>query len=139
MRKLKLDHQKLIGLINEAVIALKQTGQNVSLAADLAKVNTVLMGEKPDILPNSPHEATLALVSVLDEMDRQDQLWGADRQHDPFVWASILGEEFGEFNQAILHDLFGGEKAGTARNELVQVAAVALQIVEYYDRRNGCL
>jgi hypothetical protein len=34
-----------------------------------------------------------------------------------------------------LHDEFGGHKSGTAREEMVQVAAVALQIIEYYDRR----
>ncbi|MFD0709928.1 MazG-like family protein [Photorhabdus akhurstii] len=79
---------------------------------------------------------TCAINSVLSEMTKQDELWGADRDHDPFVWASILGEEIGEFNQAILHDQFGGGHAGTARDEAVQIAAVALQIIEYYDRKN---
>ncbi|KMW71186.1 hypothetical protein TI10_22385 [Photorhabdus luminescens subsp. luminescens] len=69
-------------------------------------------------------------------MTRQDKLWGADRDHSPFIWASILGEEVGEFNQAILHDQFGGSHAGTARDEAVQIAALALQIIEYYDHRN---
>lgn len=131
---MKTDYQRLIGLINEAVIVLKQTGQNVSLAADLEQMNLVLMGEPADFLSRSRHENTLALASVLDEMDRQDRLWGADRNHNPFIWASILGEEFGEFNEAILHDCFGGPKSGTARVELAQVAAVAMQIIEYYDR-----
>ncbi|MGN2479339.1 hypothetical protein ACTFJJ_07570 [Enterobacter roggenkampii] len=82
----------------------------------------------------SRHESTLALVSVLDEMEKQDRQWGADRNQHPFIWGAILGEEVGELNQAFLHDEFGGSHAGTARAEAVQVAAVALQLIEYYDR-----
>jgi NTP pyrophosphatase (non-canonical NTP hydrolase) len=38
---------------------------------------------------------------------------GADRNQDPFIWGAILGEEVGEFHQAVLHDRFGGKAAGT--------------------------
>ncbi|EFF9719615.1 hypothetical protein GIB53_27015, partial [Escherichia coli] len=31
----------------------------------------------------------------------------ADRNQDPFIWGAILGEEVGEFHQAVLHDRFG--------------------------------
>lgn len=81
------------------------------------------------------YSTTRAMNNVLSEMTKQDELWGADRNHDPFVWAAILSEEIGEFAQAILHDEFGGSHAGTARDEAVQIAAVALQIIEYYDRK----
>lgn len=84
---------------------------------------------------NIKHSNTNALADVIAEMQRQDNKWGADRNLDPFLWASILGEEVGEFNQAILHDHYGGKFAGTAREEIVQIAAVALQIIEYYDRK----
>ena len=80
------------------------------------------------------HFSTKAIGSVISEMNRQDKKWGADRDQHPFVWQTILSEEVGEFSQAILHDEFGGPKSGTAREEMVQVAAVALQIIEYYDR-----
>lgn len=80
------------------------------------------------------HFSTKAIESVIAEMNRQDKKWGADRNHHPFLWQTILSEEVGEFSQAILHDEFGGHKSGTAREEMVQVAAVALQIIEYYDR-----
>lgn len=80
------------------------------------------------------HFSTKAIGSVIAEMNRQDKKWGADRDQHPFVWQTILSEEVGEFSQAILHDEFGGHKAGTAREEMVQIAAVALQIIEYYDR-----
>lgn len=80
------------------------------------------------------HLSTKAIGSVIAEMNRQDEKWGADRDQHPFVWQTILSEEVGEFSQAILHDEFGGNKSGTAREEMVQIAAVALQIIEYYDR-----
>lgn len=80
------------------------------------------------------HASTNAMFDVLEEMKRQDEKWGADRNQHPFLWQVILGEEFGEVCQAILHDEFGGDHAGTAREELVQVAAVALQFIEQYDR-----
>ena len=80
------------------------------------------------------HFSTKAIGSVIAEMNRQDEKWGADRDLHPFVWQTILSEEVGEFSQAILHDEFGGHKLGTAREEMVQVAAVALQIIEHYDR-----
>ncbi|MCY9846605.1 MazG-like family protein [Pectobacterium jejuense] len=82
------------------------------------------------------HLNTRGLSDVVAEMDRQDIKWGADRDLDPFIWAAILGEEVGEYNQAILHDHYGGKCAGTCREELVQIAAVALQIIEYYDRKS---
>lgn len=80
------------------------------------------------------HAKTKALLDVIAEMNKQDEKWGADRNQHPFLWQVILGEEFGEVCQAILHDEFGGSHAGTAREELVQVAAVALQFIEQYDR-----
>ena len=83
------------------------------------------------------HLSTQAIAAVLCEMERQDSKWGSDRNLDPFLWAAILGEEVGEFNQAILHDYYGGKCAGTSRDELVQIAAVALQIIEYYDRQKS--
>ncbi|PWV83578.1 MazG-like family protein [Pantoea ananatis] len=80
------------------------------------------------------HQETEALKDVLAEMQRQDDKWGADRNLDPFIWGAILVEEVGEFHQAVLHDRFGGKAAGTSREEAVQIAAVALQIIEFYDR-----
>lgn len=82
----------------------------------------------------SIHETRPALASVITEMDKQDSRWGLDRDQHPYVWQTILTEEVGELAQAILHDDFGGSHAGTAREEAVQIAAVALQIIEYYDR-----
>jgi NTP pyrophosphatase (non-canonical NTP hydrolase) len=74
-----------------------------------------------------------ALTDVLAERRRQDAKWG-QRDHDPFIFLAILAEEMGEFSEAALHVLFGGSKAAGMREEAVQVAAVALAVVECLDR-----
>lgn len=75
-----------------------------------------------------------ALKKILKERDRQNVKWG-EQNHDDYRWLAILSEELGEVSQAILHDEFGGEAAGTVEEELVQVAAVAVQWLECIERR----
>jgi len=74
-----------------------------------------------------------ALADILAERTSQDLKWG-EQNHDPFAWATILMEEVGEFSQAALHYKFGGPTAANIREEAVQVAAVAMAIVECLDR-----
>lgn len=85
------------------------------------------------IIPD--HRVSKAAHDVFEEMNSQDRKWGANRDHHPSLWQLILGEEVGEVCQAMLHDEFGGDHAGTVRAELVQVAAVAMQMIEFYDRQ----
>jgi NTP pyrophosphatase (non-canonical NTP hydrolase) len=82
-----------------------------------------------------------SLDDVLLERLRQDALWG-EQNHELIVWISILMEEVGEFAQEVLEtkvfqnrfpERFTEE---TLREEAVQVAAVALAIVECIDRNN---
>lgn len=68
------------------------------------------------------------------ERERQNKKWG-EQNHDDYRWLAILTEEVGEAAQAILHDEFGGSHAGTAKTELVHVAAVAVQWLECMERR----
>lgn len=70
---MKLDYQKLILLINETVIALKQTGCNVSLAADLEKMKVGLAGELAKEKPS--------ITDVIAERQRQIRK-GSDSDHD---------------------------------------------------------
>lgn len=70
------------------------------------------------------------------ERARQNEKWG-EQNHDDYRWLAILTEEIGELAQAILHDEFGGRAAGTRNDELIQVAAVAVQWLECIERRNG--
>ena len=69
------------------------------------------------------------LEEVAAERARQDKKWGANRDHSPFFWLTILVEEVGEVAKAILeHDGHG------MRKELIQVGAVAVAICEWCDR-----
>lgn len=58
------------------------------------------------------------------ELRRQDEKWGETRDINPHVWTTVLGEEIGEVNRAVLEcnpeDLC---------RELVQVAAVSIAFV----------
>lgn len=67
-----------------------------------------------------------AILSVLDERKRQDNLWGK-QDHDPGTWALILLEELGEWAREELHRKFGGPEpynASHAHTEAVHTAAV---------------
>lgn len=78
----------------------------------------------------------MPIVDVSDERLAQNAKWGQQNHSDEW-WLAILGEEFGETSQAILHDRFGGKAAGTVRAELVQLAAVAMAWIECIDRRDS--
>lgn len=78
-----------------------------------------------------------AIMDILDERQRQDDKFGADRNLDPLLWQAVLTEEVGEAAQGALHQVFGGPAAEGYRAELVQVAAVALAMIEAYDRNGG--
>lgn len=83
-------------------------------------------------------------MSVLDDVAaerlRQDSRWG-EQNHDPNDYFAILAEEFGEVAKEVVEWRFGIEKSNrahrltTIRAELVQVAAVAVAMIEAIDRR----
>ena len=81
------------------------------------------------------------LSEVKRERERQDGKWG-QQNHSPEVWLLILGEEVGEANRAALEALAPcGNPIGDRREwlmayrkELVQVAAVAIAMIESVDR-----
>jgi NTP pyrophosphatase (non-canonical NTP hydrolase) len=80
-------------------------------------------------------QTMLAIWSVIRERDRQNAKWGR-RDHDPLFWLAILTEELGEVAKEVVEMNGGDPLAGLARlrNELVQLAAVAVAAVEYVDR-----
>jgi NTP pyrophosphatase (non-canonical NTP hydrolase) len=85
------------------------------------------------------------MQSILDEIKEerksQDAKWG-EQNHDPFKWLCILGEEVGEVNAAVCNAFhwqtpergFGPIELKNYRAELIQVAAVAVSMVECLDR-----
>ena len=74
------------------------------------------------------------------ERNRQGGKWG-EQNHHPLEWLAILGEEVGEVNEAALEAHFVGyDRTGNwsdYRKELIQVAAVAVAMVQCYDRNRG--
>lgn len=77
------------------------------------------------------------LIEVLQERKRQNQKF-KEQNHSPMEWVAILGEEFGEVSKAAVEAHFTGyDSTGNwdeYRMELVQVAAVAVAMIECLDR-----
>ena len=69
------------------------------------------------------------LQEVAKERQRQDAKWGVQR-HNPLTWLAILGEEVGEVNKAVLENIFSKKGLENYREELIQVAAVAVAAIE---------
>ena len=63
---------------------------------------------------------------VKHERNQQDYKWGHPLDRKDAPWLPILGEEYGEVCRACL----GNDDAGNLRDELVQVAAVAIAWLE---------
>ena len=77
-----------------------------------------------------------ALQLVDDERNRQDAKWG-EQNHEPEIWVGILGEEYGEYCEAVNETVFNNgpeerRKGGTGNmiKELTHVAAVAVGAIE---------
>jgi NTP pyrophosphatase (non-canonical NTP hydrolase) len=71
---------------------------------------------------------SVVLLEVAEERARQDDKWGV-QDHSPAWWCVIETEELGEVARAI----YEGDLRQT-REELVQVAAVAVAAIESIDR-----
>lgn len=77
------------------------------------------------------------ISEVIEERERQNKKWG-QQDHTPVEWCAILGEEYGEVCKAALEAHFEHKdpvkSIAEYRMELIQVAAVAIQMVECLDR-----
>ena len=79
------------------------------------------------------------ICDILEERKRQDEKWG-EQNHSPMEWLPILMEEVGEASKAALDFYFGNTTSVCVddfRNEMVQVAAVAVAMIESFDRNEG--
>ncbi|TGL06463.1 hypothetical protein EHQ43_08600 [Leptospira bouyouniensis] len=106
-------------------------------------------------MENPSNETILVLEEVKKERERQDLKWGKNRTHTPQEWLMILGEEVGEVNRAALQSYFNYPLPGEGididdlvssterrqarwnmeyRKELIQVAAVAVAMIESLDQ-----
>ena len=68
-------------------------------------------------------------TTIKEERKRQFKKWGVQRL-SKFEWITVLSEEVGEAASAAIDDVWGGKDAGKFYNEIIQVAAVAVQILE---------
>ncbi len=77
-------------------------------------------------------ETEIVLWEIEQERKRQDEKWGIQNHHSLY-WSAILGEECGEVCKALLDTPeYGNHRR--IREELIQVAAVAVAWIEYIDR-----
>ena len=74
---------------------------------------------------------------ILYERSMQDEKWG-EQNHNPVEWMSILMEEVGEASKEALENHFNPDTTNLCkyRHEMIQVAAVALSMIECLDRDN---
>lgn len=75
----------------------------------------------------------MQIKDLILERKRQDDKWG-EQNHDPCVWMTILTEEVGEVAKEALRMRFALGDLALYRAEAIQVAAVALAMVECIDR-----
>lgn len=73
---------------------------------------------------------TRAVHNTCTERERQNQLWG-QQNHNAAMWHVILMEEVGEAAKEIWEN-----EPEKYREEMVQVAAVAIAAIESFDRGN---
>jgi NTP pyrophosphatase (non-canonical NTP hydrolase) len=84
---------------------------------------------------------TKIFEEIKQERKKQDKKWGI-QNHIPIEWCAILGEETGEVQKEALETHFNfkyyRKKRDYAkyRKELIQVAAVAIAMIECLDRNN---
>jgi NTP pyrophosphatase (non-canonical NTP hydrolase) len=140
-----LSHADVMGLLAERDALSEKANQLESLQSDpqysyagfpISRQAIICRNEEIDQLRDRLDKVTnRAVRNVMDERTRQDKKWG-EQNHDPYTYLAILLEEVGEYSQACLQSQFGGDKGGFSkmRGEAVQVAAVALAIVECLDR-----
>jgi|SRR3990172_407623 len=72
-------------------------------------------------------------LDILRERMLQDTKWG-EQNHDPVMWSAILTEEVGEMCEAATKYRFDQGNVNQFRAEVVQVAAVAVAILECLER-----
>ena len=101
---------------------------------------TTVWREVSEVLENhskttDEYTRTYAIMRVKDERDRQDIKWGT-QNHAQSQWVGILGEEFGEYCQAVnetyLNNATKKHEGGYENllKELTHVAAVAVNAME---------
>lgn len=95
------------------------------------RVAELARAEKDGRLVVLPQGKAQWLKAILDERERQDQKWGFPQENTYGEWGSILSEEAGELCKELNELNFGRGDPEKMETEAVQVAAVALSILEH--------
>ena len=83
--------------------------------------------------PNIKKNMKYIFKSIIKERIRQHSIWG-EQNRTPAEWISILGEEFGEVCKEVQENFLNNKSLDDYRTELIQVAAVAVQMIECLER-----
>ena len=110
----------------QAVHAADRRALDVACEPDVDMARVALVTGSDDALLNR------ALLDVLAECESAEAKHGR-LPFDPFQRLSILLEEVGEASKATNEHLWTSPNAAAVRNELVQVASVALRMVVAHD------
>lgn len=86
--------------------------------------------EKAGRLVVLPLDKVRWIKEILTERERQDRKWGCPQENTYCEWGSILTEEVGELCKELNELNFGRGDREKMKAEAVQVAAVALSILE---------
>lgn len=80
-------------------------------------------------------KANNIFAEILNERTLQDAKFGpvCGRDYGAYTWMAVLSEEVGEVAQAILKRGYEGGESNSIREELIQVAAVAVAMIEAFD------
>lgn len=99
-------------------------------AMPLERTRELAQAEKGGRLVVLPDDKARWIKEILAERERQDQKWGYPQNNSYCEWASILAEEAGELAKELNEMNFGRGRQDQMEAEAVQVAAVALSILE---------
>lgn len=126
-----------IGLEPEEVTAIKHAlmGRETAKITELdgipvRRLRELARAEKDGRLVMLPCDKVRWVKAILAERDRQDQKWGYPQKNSFCEWASIIAEEVGELSKELNELNFGRGTLNQMEAEAVQVAAVALSILE---------
>lgn len=78
----------------------------------------------------------LAVGAMIEERDRQDDTFGVQNHH-PAYWLALLGKQMGQLGEAVVQREWAADKgkaSAAMRAEAIQLAAVALNMIECIDR-----
>lgn len=131
---------KSIGLMPEEVNAIK----NALMGREIAKIKEfdgVSINRLQELVKAEKNRRLVVLTrnkvqwikAILAERERQDQKWGYPQENTYCEWASILAEEVGELAKELNELNFGRGDPEKMTDEAIQVAAVALAILEQQD------